>query len=300
MHNLKMDKNTELDIIWEFQKKLIAIYKTEKLKCIAGFKGNFIIEGENVLASFMAAVRKGQEIYKPEIKGEKPKFDYNRARADLKLISDEILHFTGLTCLYSRYLTNPLDRPVPTQNGEIVYANIQNLPDKRFYMYATCAYEKLYNYWDRIGDLLASYFPEIIKPEKVYFSKIDKFIPIDYQDESSIKWLIEFKNNKFQALNDIRIGVVHYENLATTFSSEHLENFKNKTQLELLVQNRAQIIPDLRLQIDLTLKGFVNVIRFMEFLNTNVLNNEKIKKKRKKQCITEGYSRCRKSRLSRK
>ena len=275
-----MENLSNFDIIWEFQRRLIRIYESENLQCIAGLNHDFKIEGENVLESFMNAMRKGQKIYAPEAKGEKLKFDYNKINSDLKLISDEILHFTGLTCLYSQYLTSPLDRPILFNNGEIVYANYQELPDKRFFMYATCAYEKLYNYWDRIGDLLASFFPEFIKPEKVYFSKIDKFIPQNLHSIDCLKWLIEFKNGTFESLNDLRIGIVHYENLDTTFSSTHLVDSRNRTQLEILVSKRAEIIPDLKINIDLTLKGYLQTIRFMEYLNLNILTDEVINEKR--------------------
>ncbi len=275
-----MKEHSDFDIIWEFQRRLLETYKKEYLKCIAGLDNSFKINGENVLSSYMNAMRKGQKIYRPINENDKPKFDYNRLNSDLKLISDEILHFTGLTCLYSNYLTSPLDNPVQFY-GDIVYTNHQELPDKRFFMYATCAYEKLYNYWDRIGDLLASYFPETIKPERVYFSKIDKFISAEIQENEHLKWLIDFKQNEFSELNDLRIGVVHYESLDTTFASEHLAESKNRSQLEKLVNKRSELIPNLKSHIDLTLEGFLRTIRFMEFLNEEILTDEVIEEKRK-------------------
>lgn len=280
LDKLGMKEYTDYEIFWEFQRRLIETYKREHLKCISGLDNSYTINGENVLSSFTNAMRKGQRIYEPVHKEEKLKFDYNRLNSDLELISNEILHFSGLTCFYSNYINNPLDNPI-TLDGEIIYGHFKDLPDPRFFTYATCAYEKLYNYWDRIGDLIASFFPEIIKPEKVYFSRLDKFIPTAIQDNESINWLIDFKNSKFLELNNLRIRVVHYENLDTTFSSEHSYEASNRNQLEKLVNKRSNIIPNLKEHIDLTLEGFQKTIRFMEFLNDQILTDDVIEEKRK-------------------
>lgn len=273
-----MKKNSDIDIIWEFQRRLLETYKKENLKCIEGLDGSFEINGENVLGSYLAAMRKGEKIYKPQVANEKPKFNYKNLLDDLKLLSDEILHFTGLACLYSKYLSSPLDNPVPFY-GRTLYVNNQELPEKRFFMYANCAHEKLYNYWDRIGDLLASYFPEKIKPERVFFSKIDKFIPNEFHKNENVKWLIDFKQNEFTELNELRIRVVHYQNLDTTFRSEHLLHAKNKSQLKKLVGMRSELIPNLKSQIDLTLEGFQRTIRIMEYISDKILTDEVIEEK---------------------
>lgn len=274
-----MEEQSDYDILVEFQNRLLETYRKEDLKSIIGLDDSCVINGENVLASYMNAMRKGQQIYRPNNEKENPKFDYNRLRSDLFLISDEILHFTGLTCIYSYYLSSPLDSPINFY-GEIVYTNNQTLIDKRFFMYAACAFEKVYNYWDRIGDLLASFFPEIIKPSNVYFAKMDKVIPISMQDNVNVKWLIDFKENQFSGLNKIRKDVVHYENLDTTFASEHLSEHRDRNRLEILVNKRLELIPNLKSHIDLTLEGFQRTIRVMEFLNEEVLTDEVIKEKR--------------------
>ncbi len=276
-----MNQNS-IEIINEFQKILIQVYKPENINSIDGLDIHYLINGENVFSAYMAAINKAELIYKTEVEEETPKFNYFKTIEDIILISREILHFTGLTLLYKPLLQNPLDNPISFTSDDVVYVNDQGIADKRYFMYATVTYEKLYNFWDRIGDLIASYFPENIKPHKVYFSKLNEFVSKEHHLNENYKWLINFKTQYFSKLNKVRKDIVHYENIDTNYIFEHMVQSSNKEQLSEIINKRNNITDELKRQIDLTLDGIVNTIRFMEYLNETELNDSvKFELKRK-------------------
>ena len=73
-------------------------------------------------------------------------------------------------------------------------------------MFADIVSQKIYNYWDRIGDLIASFFPDKLKTDKVYFSTAIKYIPIEFQESPNYGWLKDFKDTHYKKLNRRRKG----------------------------------------------------------------------------------------------
>jgi len=122
---------------------------------------DFMIGDRQVLAWFFKIVRKGQIKY--------PEVNFHEVFDDIVFCSDEILYQTALLFLYAPYMNNPI------QDGyffhdRMVYPNHQNLSAKRFGMHSNSAFEKVYNFWDRVGDLLAIYMAEAFPAGRnVYF-----------------------------------------------------------------------------------------------------------------------------------
>ena len=138
-------------------------------------------------------------------------------------------------------------------------------------MFSNIVSEKLYNYWDRIGDLLATYFPSSIKPEQVFFPKAIEIIPSDYYDNENYRWLKDFKENGYKILNQIRKQTVHYTTEDTRFKHEHLNSSTEKEHMEELFKNRYSLADIYKNQLDLTLIGFEKTLLLIEAITGKTL-----------------------------
>ena len=163
-----MEKDERHKLIWDFQREIIKIYEEQELTNLAGLDMEFMLNDRQILAWFFDTVNVGQNKF--------PDFDFHKLFDDLIFCSDEILHFTALLYLYRPYLQNPIKEGFPFAKG-IIYPTSDTIEVKRYNMFSNSLSEKVYNYWDRIGDLIATYFPELIDPKKVYFTTAIDIIP---------------------------------------------------------------------------------------------------------------------------
>ena len=141
----------------------------------------------------------------------------------------------------------------------------------RYSMFANIVSEKLYNYWDRIGDLLATYFPDLIKPEQVYFAKTIDIIPTEYHDNDNFKWLKEFKESQYKDLNQKRKQYVHYTTEDTEFKHNHLWKSRDKEHMETIIKDREELADFYKRHIDLTLDGFEQTLLLIEKITEKTL-----------------------------
>src|SRR5450631_749870 len=137
-----------LPLIDSIQEEIIKIYGQYSLRNLRGPNDRPASGGQKISDRFFEVVRKNRVKY-PEL------FDYFQFHHELSFCSDEIMYFTAHLFLYRPYINNPLT-DVVIFNGEETFPNLQNIPSKRYSMYANIVAEKLYNFWDRIGDLIAS------------------------------------------------------------------------------------------------------------------------------------------------
>ncbi|TWI80602.1 hypothetical protein IQ13_3281 [Lacibacter cauensis] len=251
------------NIIWDFDRTIISVYNEYSLTSLRGLKDDFIINGRQILQWYFDAVRKGQCKYYEA-------FNYHQNFDDLIFCSDEIMYFLAHMYLYRPYLNNPVQDGFYFGDG-MLYPNYQNLESKRYSMFSNIVSEKLYNYWDRIGDLIATYFPALIKPEQVYFPKAIEIIPKEYHDNENYIWLKEFKENQYRKLNQIRKQAVHYTTEDTLFKHKHLNSPSEKEQMEELFKNRYDLADVYKAQLELTLSGFEKTLLLIETVTEKTL-----------------------------
>jgi hypothetical protein len=79
---------------------------------------------------------------------------------DLFFISNDLVHFTSLLFLLRPFINNAMQEAGTYQ---------QNWYDARYLSYASVLYSAVYNFWDRIGDLLHCFFATRLPAKKVYF-----------------------------------------------------------------------------------------------------------------------------------
>lgn len=174
--------------------------------------------------------------------------------------------------LYRPYINNPIQDGHPI-GDMMLYPNLQNREAKRYSMFSAIVAEKIYNYWDRIGDLIATYFPDLIKPSAADFARAIDIIPKSYQENANNQWLKNFKENQYKELNTKRRQYVHYKTADTQFKHEHLMKSTDIVEMEKLVFDRNDLADYYKEQHKLTLLGFEKTMLLIEAITEKTLND---------------------------
>lgn len=247
------------NIIWEYQNAIKGIYREENINCLRGENESYLIKDRPILLWHSQVTRKCKLKYQT--------FDQFKNIDDLLLYSDQVMHFTAQLYLYRPYLNNPLDDAFAMQSGMMVYPNYQNLEAKRYNMYTDIVSEKLYSYWHRIGDLIAAFFPELIKPERVFFATAFDIIPKEYHNIESYKWLKNFRETTFKEINSKRKEIVHYTSSDTESKYKLMFNKGEREEVETWVSERHRIADEFKNQIDISIEGFYQTMLMLEEIN---------------------------------
>lgn len=144
------------------------------------------------------------------------------------------------------------------------YPNIQNVESIRYSMFADTTSQKAYNFWDRIGDLLASFFPGLLKPFDISFIKVIEAIPKENQHSENFIWLKKFKETDYSELNKKRKKIVHYINSDTEFKYKHLERISDKESMQALQSERENLADFYKKHLSLTIAGFEKTLLFLD------------------------------------
>lgn len=243
------DRLTRID---NYERTICEIYESRNIKSLRGLDGAYELKGRNILTWYSDTVQKGMVNFGST--------QFWELLDDLMYISDEIMYFLASMYLHKPFMNNPLVDLVP-MGERIVYTNRQNLHAKRYCAFFDISIEKLYNYWDRLGDLLAIYFKsDFKKKEKVFFSNTTRLINKKIPDSKPIKWLTDFYENEYIQLNEKRIVAVHHTNSNTLFQKEHLKVGSNREGVENWLKERDALTGFVKNNIDLSLLGFENVM----------------------------------------
>ena len=256
-----MDKR---EIIHQYQDIIRNVYEEEALQCLRGDNDSYKIKDKSILMWHSQVTRRC--VVKYQVLDQFKNID------DLLLCSDEVLHFTGQLYLYRPYINNPIQDAFNTSSMN-VYPNRQNLEAKRYYMYADIASEKLYSYWHRVGDLIAAFFPDLIKPERVYFPTAFDIIPKDFHHLDSYIWLKNFRENDYKKINAKRKEIVHYSSSDTDLKYKHLFTKGSKEEVQKWIEERHQIPDFFKRQIEVSIEGFYQTLKMLEEIDKIIFND---------------------------
>jgi len=243
------------DFLISYQKKLNEIYKQEKLVCLSDWE-SVKFDNKNALQFILdncSATRN-----KVNSEGI---FD---AIVDdlISSISQDIKFSLGNIYLYKELgINNFLNEHTTTPQGETIFTYRQTLGDRRFFFYVSVCFEKLYNFWDRIGDLLSLSLDLKIEPKEIYFPRVIKEIEKLNSQSVNFKFLKKFSESEYQdILNRIRKLIVHYRQKDTYFRFEWLKNLGNKEAITKLQEEKDKLPNLLKSQMSLTMKGFESAV----------------------------------------
>ena len=161
------------------------------------------------------------------------------------------------------YINNPLDNVDRIGDLELFF-NYQNIFDRRYSIFSSISSEKLYNYWDRIGDLINSITQVIDNERNVYFANVINTLPDNLRESENYTWLQDFKNNDYTKINEIRKKVVHYRQLETDFATRHLDAMFEREEVEK-IQTEKEGYPNFyKTQLNNAIKGFEKCMKFIQ------------------------------------
>ena len=189
--------------------------------------------------------------------------NYLRLYDEILFCSDEVMYFTANLYLYRQFINDPLADAQYFGEG-MIYPNLGTLHSKRYSMFANIVGEKLYNFWDRLGDLLASFFPDQFNQDRVYFVDSVQKLPAEFRKGENYQWLLDFSKNQYVQLNKIRKQTVHYFGVANIERHEYLQIFRDKKAIEEWQTQRLQWPDFYNEHIHLTLFGFQKMLFLLQ------------------------------------
>jgi len=183
---------------------------------------------------------------------------------DIGCIHSDLVYTTGILFTLRPYINNPLQETVYVKAKEFSTYR-QNMYDSLYGMYASICFEKLYNFWDRIGDKIANEFPDkFTNSRAIMFANVIESLKSDFQTDRNIKWLIDFKDSDFKDFNDKRKVVVHYEHIETKYKEAILDNFGNMDKIKEIFEEKSTLPEFFKKHIELTNEGIEKTYDFVK------------------------------------
>ncbi len=172
---------------------------------------------------------------------------------DFFYISNDLVHFTSLI-----FLLRPLIN-VATEEAGTYH---QNWYDARYLSYASTLYSAIYNFWNRIGDLLNCFFETGLGDVNVYIGRVLNNFPSMHKDSTIFKQINRIYIERVRTFVYKRNENDHSQSVPTT----HFNRIILAKDNEQLEQKKLKLcLPDLfKEQINLAYQGFELALRLIE------------------------------------
>lgn len=179
-------------------------------------------------------------------------------------ISKDIKYVTGILLFLKPYIID-----TEKTNGRY----LQNLPDRRYLVYATFGLQSVYNFWDRLGDMLYLLFPTKIKPNDVYFGRVFNQIPENYK---CLKAYIDLKDlyEEMKSLLDLRHNSVHHFQIETLHYWGNTQHYGNDEERNKLNAEKFTYPDKLKRALEVSNKAFVAALNLIDALPNKIIDTE--------------------------
>lgn len=124
---------------------------------------------------------------------------------DLYFISRDLKY-----CTANLFFLRPHINNAEKEDGRF----FKNTWDARYMMFVNFCHQLTYNYYDKIGDLLDSFFDTGLN-EKVYFNRVIHNFPKPHREHPEFKWFENLLDTDLKDLNSVRDEIVHFTHLET-------------------------------------------------------------------------------------
>jgi len=214
----------------------------------------FSIGQENSITFFSRIVRSKQNL-KPFPSSDFKLYD------ELLFISRDIKYYTALLYFFKPYITN-------SNNGTYY----QTLEDRKYMMFTSIAFQSVYNFWDRIGDLLEIFFKTGLSESSIYFNRVLNNMPNEFKQSEHYKWLNSQYNSEIKQFLGQRNDIVHSYQLECEYywrvMDAGMDTIKTRE-----IQKEKEAFPDIfKRQIDFIIEGFERALRLIDELpNKNLM-----------------------------
>lgn len=210
--------------------------------------------------------------HKAEIQNEK----IWKLSFDIKNCNDDLKLFLANLYLFKPYINNPThDKKTISSISDLYFFSYnQNFSDWNYSSLVSCCFEKLYNYWDRIGDIIALYLNLDIVERVVGFETV--IVNLDkksiYSNDENFVFLKSFKETEFKEFNKFRKEVVHYNQFETTYRYDFIFKHQNNEEKIMEIWNWKKNMPEyFKNHLELSLLGYKHCFEFIkEHFNKNL------------------------------
>ncbi|WP_426492414.1 Cthe_2314 family HEPN domain-containing protein [Hymenobacter sp. 102] len=233
---------------FEFTEEIYEVYKREGLESLKQ-----ITDGDTRLDStFSTILNRKQNLYPLP-------HSIFKLQEELSFITQDIMYVTGLLYYFRPYI-------VDVAETNAVYK--QNLPDHRYLTYATFGMQSIYNYWDRIGDILYIYFETGLKPKSVYFGSVLNNINPKYQESEYFIQLNKIYQDEIKPFIDERNTAVHSYQLETKYywGNVELQGEANRVERENLNTEKHSYPEKYKHHLELCITGFRLMLNLIDTL----------------------------------
>lgn len=214
------------------------------------------------LSSFFTDITRGQFRQNPDVDF----FNDFNVFDDITRCTQDIRYMIGQLTLYRPYITNHLQEKDEWQ-GKTLFRYFPNFYDSRYFMTAELAIQLLYNYWDKIGDLLDCFFKVIPigkdGKKRIYFGTVVGKVFKLWHHSDNCQWLNDFKKKEFNELLDKRNEIVHYKAISSKIAEGHLSNLHNEKEIQKLQAEKEALIDYFFMHNKLMLTGFEKALRLI-------------------------------------
>ena len=172
---------------------------------------------------------------------------------DFFFISNDLVHFTTLLFLLRTFINDAM-KEAGTYH--------QNWYDARYLSYASVLHSSVYNFWDRIGDLLHCFFATGLPDDRVYIGRVLNNFPAADRASANFQQINQSYMDHVRPLVFERNEDVHNQSLATShfYGVILARGDEQRAQTELKLR-----LPDLfKEQINFAYQGFELALRLIE------------------------------------
>lgn len=201
---------SQQNVFNELDRHLYAAYDERELKCLDDYK----IDGTLAFSFYHKIIDKKNRINN---------FNSVDLIFYIIFISQDIKFLTGLLFLLRPFIN------IPSEEGGTYF---QNRYDARYLPFVSLTHQNVYNFWDRIGDLLYFFFDTGLEERKVYFATVMSNFPNEYRSSEYFIQLNDLYEKKIKPLITARTQIVHYKQVET---KHYLGNFQNHNNPQIKV-----------------------------------------------------------------
>lgn len=195
-----------------------------------------------------------------------PQFEPTIVLWDLINCLNDLKFFTANLILHKEYINNPLEELIFDEGEFITSTYYQNLFDRRYSIFITCSFEKAYNYWDRIGDVLHSHFQKSFKIHQVDFSRMIDYLVKEGIKNDNLEWLVKFKNEHYKILNQYRKEFVHYNQFESKYRYKHNMNSDNLDMISELFEEKLSFSVYFMDHLKICVEGYYHMFKFIQYI----------------------------------
>jgi hypothetical protein len=269
--------STQKDAIKAYNEELFKVYNEQQLLSLQD--ENYTYAGENIIAINVDAVvmsaksnlyYRQVEVY-DELKLERATKNPNQMQMELISATVDLKYRLGTLYLYHPYITK-LEHSFSRIDGRKFYHYGQKLEDARFNRELPVAFESLYKFWQRLGDYLCSFFPELLLEKKgvTYFQHPFQYIHTHFPDleaSSHYQWLWKFQQDTYAIFNKHRKFFVHHAGYDSDYVKKFLEaHSQDDAAIVALDAERDNWLSYLKEQLKLCNDGYLEMMRFLNQL----------------------------------